>query len=397
MKVAIAMSRDFKKAARDLLRGRERGLIEVSHRIHQNPELGFQEHRAAAWLVQCLRDGGLEVEAGVADLPTAFVARAGKGSFHLAFCAEYDCLPEIGHACGHNIIGTAAAGAGLALAALADELDLTVSVIGTPAEEVGDGSGKILLLERGVFDDVDAALMVHPGPVDVVALPMLACASFDVHYRGVAAHASSFPERGVNAADALTIAQTSIGLLRQHLRADERVHGIITHGGDAANVIPERAAARYIVRARSMAHLDSLLGKVRRCFEAGALASGATLRWEGGDKPCAEMRHHPQMAALYRANAEALGRTFPDLGAALERSVASTDMGNVSLVVPSIHPIIGIESGGVAPHQAEFTAYCASVAADRAVVDGATALAWTAIDIAQRPDLRAALRAERHA
>jgi len=389
------MSERYKTAARERLRGHERDLVDVSRQIHGHPELGFQEHRAAAWLVESLRRGGMEVETGVADLPTAFVARAGSGSFHVAFCAEYDCLPEIGHACGHNIIGTAAAGAGIALAEIADELDLTVSVIGTPAEEVGDGGGKILLLERGVFDGVDTALMVHPGPVDVAELPMLAGASMNIHYTGVAAHASSFPERGVNAADALTIAQTSIGLLRQHLHDYERVHGIITHGGDAANVIPERTSARYIARSKSLSHLQPLLGKVRRCFEAGALASGATLRIEGGEKPYAEMRYHPRLGALYRANAEALGRSFPDLGPGLARSAASTDMGNVSLVVPSIHPFIGIQSGRAAPHQVEFAAFCASEAADRAVIDGAAALAWTAIDIAAQPDLRSALQSER--
>lgn len=385
------MARDYKLEAKRRVEDRAVDLLEVSHLIHAHPELGFAEHRAAAWLCECLRAAGLRVENGVADLPTAFVARAGSGSFHVAFCAEYDCLPEIGHACGHNIIGAAAAGAGIALAELADDLDLTVSVIGTPAEEVGNAGGKILLLERGVFDGVDAAMMVHPGPVDVAELPMLACSMFDVHYRGVAAHASSFPERGVNAADALTIAQTSIGLLRQHLRAYDRVHGIVTHGGDAANVIPERTAARYIVRSKSLGHLDALAEKVRRCFEAGAVASGASLRIEGGDKPYAEMRHHPELAALYRANAQALGRHFPDLGASLQRSVASTDMGNVSLAVPSIHPVIGVQSGRVAPHQAEFARFCADPAADRAVLDGAVGLAWTAIDAAGNASLRAAL------
>jgi amidohydrolase len=386
------MANELKEAARERVRRIENDVVELSRQIHAHPELGFEEHRAASWLAECLRNGGLEVETALADMPTAFVARAGSGSLHIAFCAEYDCLPEMGHACGHNIIGAAAVGAGIAVAGLADALDLTVSVIGTPAEEVGNAGGKIRLLECGIFDDVDAAMMVHPGPVDVVDLPMLACATFDVRYRGVAAHASSFPERGVNAADALTIAQTSIGLLRQHLKSYERVHGIVTHGGDAPNVVPAYTSARYIVRSKTVGHLDSLMEKVRRCFEAGALASGSEIEIVGGDRPYAEMEHHPELGRLYRSNAEALGRRFPELGSMRERSVASTDMGNVSLAVPSIHPLIGIDSLGSAPHQPEFATHCASESADRAVVDGATSLAWTAIDLATHKDLRTRLR-----
>jgi len=383
------MTVDAKTRARAAVGRARESLLQASREIHAHPELGFEEEFASAKLCTLLERAGLPVERGVADLPTAFLARFGSGRFHIAFCAEYDSLPDIGHACGHNIIGAASVGAGLALAELADDLDLTVSVVGTPAEEVGDAGGKILLLERGVFDGVHASMMVHPGPVDMAMPPMLACATFDVHYRGVEAHASAFPERGVNAGDALTVAQTAIGLLRQQMRATDRVHGIVTHGGEAANVIPGRTSARYIVRSRTTSHLDEIQGKVRRCFEAGALASGARLEIRGGDKPYAQMEHAVELAELYRANAEELGRTFPDLGRGAGRGAASTDMGNLSLAMPAIHPIIQVDSHGSVPHQPAFAEHCVGESADRAVLDGALALACTAIDLAGHGELRA--------
>jgi amidohydrolase len=366
---------DAKVGARERFNAARDNLIELSHRIHTNPELGFQEERASAWLSEVLSDAGFAVETRVCDLPTAFVARAGTGPLHIAICAEYDCLPGIGHACGHNLIAAMAVGAGIAAAQVADDVGLTVSVIGTPAEEVGDGGGKILLLERGAFAGVHAAMMVHPAPWDVVDPSIIACSTFEVRYTGKEAHASAFPELGVNAADALTIAQTAIGLLRQHIRPTDRIHGIVTKGGDAPNIVPAHTSARYVVRARALDDLDEIRTKVLRCFEAGALATGAKLEVVGGQKPYAQMRHNPDMAAVYRRNAEALGRVFPDLGALLQRAAASTDMGNVSLALPSIHPMIGINSLPAVNHQPEFAAHCVTEAADKALVDGALAMA----------------------
>jgi amidohydrolase len=387
------MGVELKTAAREKLESEREDLIGLSHRIHAHPELGFEEEQASAWLCETLADAGFSVEAGVCDLPTAFVARAGNGPLHIAFCAEYDSLPDIGHACGHNIIAAMSTGAGIAAARVADDAGLTVSVIGTPAEEVCDGGGKILLLERGAFDGVHAAMMVHPAPLDVVELPIIAASMFDVRYTGKAAHASAFPELGINAADALTVAQTSIGLLRQHIRSTDRVHGIVTLGGEAANVVPAHTEARYMVRGRTLEELEELRTRVYRCFEAGALATGATLEIAGGDKPYADMHHDPDMAALYRKNAEALGRTFPAPEAEGRGAAASTDMGNVSQRIPSIHPTIGIDSLPAVNHQPEFAAQCVSAAADQALVDGALAMAWTAIDMAADPGLRARLTA----
>ena len=382
---------DAKAAARDRVDATHKALIALSHRIHGHPELAFEEERAAEWSAEMLDAAGLRVERGVCDLPTAFRARAGTGPLHVAICAEYDCLPGIGHACGHNIIAASAVGAGLALARVADDVGLTVTVLGTPAEE--SGGGKILLLDRGGFAGVHAAMMVHPAPIDGAEPTMIAFQEFDVHYHGKAAHASAFPEHGINAADALTVAQTAIGLLRQHIRPTDRIHGIVLRGGEAPNVVPAHTCARYVVRARRMNELAAVREKVMRCFEAGAIATGARLDVTNEQLAYAEVLHDAPMAELYRKNAEALGRAFPDLGPLKDRFAGSTDMGNVSLAMPSIHPTIGIDSLPAVNHQPEFAAHCAKPAADRAVLDGAIAMAWTAIDMAGDATLSARLRA----
>lgn len=379
---------DTKTAAKERFDRSRDELIDLSHRIHANPELGFEEEMAAAWLAETLSAAGFDVEAGVCDLPTAFIARAGSGPLHIAICAEYDALPGVGHACGHNIIAAMAAGAGIAAARVADDLGLSISVIGTPAEEIGNAGGKILLLERGAFDGVHAAMMVHPAPVDGLTHPMIAASMFEVQYTGKEAHASAFPELGINAADALVVAQTAIGLLRQHIRSTDRIHGIVTRGGDAPNIIPAHTSARYIVRSESLSELEQLRPRVHRCFEAGALATGARLDIIGGDKPYAEMHHDPIIAAIYRRNSELLGRAMTDSMLGLERAAGSTDMGNISIALPSIHPMIGINSLPAVNHQPEFTAHCVTESADKALVDGAIAMAWTAIDMASDGDVR---------
>jgi amidohydrolase len=382
---------DAKAGARESFEQARERLIALSDRIHGRPELAFEEEHAAGWIADALDAAGFAVTSGAFDLPTAFVARAGSGPLHVALCAEYDALPAIGHACGHNLIAAMSVGAAIAAARVANDVGLTVSVIGTPAEE--SGGGKILLLERGAFANVHAALMAHPAPLDAAEPPTLAWSQFHVHYSGKAAHASAFPERGINAADALTVAQTAIGLLRQHIRAGDRVHGIVTHGGDAANVVPAHTSATYMVRARSTADLDAIRTKVLRCFEAGALATGATLEVHDTNAPYAEVRHDGEIAALYRRNAESLGRVFPDLGRAFDRAAGSTDMGNVSQVLPAIHPMIGIASLPAVNHQPEFTAHCVGASAESALCDGALALGWTAIDLARTPAVRARLLA----
>jgi amidohydrolase len=362
-------------------------LVDLSHRIHATPELAFEEEKAAAWVAEALTEGGLEVEAGICDLPTALVATAGSGPLVLGICAEYDALPGIGHACGHNVIAAAGVGAGLALAPLADDLGLTVKVFGTPAEE--RGGGKCLMLERGAFEGVHAAMMVHPSPVERDRMGCLAVAHLEIGYRGKSAHASAWPEAGINAADALTVAQVGVGLLRQHIKPTDRIHGIVTDGGDAPNIVPERTGGAWYVRSRTLAELSELLPKVHRCFEAGALATGCELTVTEASRPYSEFDPDTEMVALYRRNAEALGRHFVDLPPELElRTAGSTDMANVSLAIPAIHPMLGLDSLPAVNHQPEFTAHCATPIADRAALEGAIAMAWTGIDLAEDPTQR---------
>jgi amidohydrolase len=389
------MAMDAKAGVRERFGAAQEELITLSHRIHAHPELGFEEEKASTWLCEALDMAGFTVDKGICDLPTAFRAKAGSGPLHIGICAEYDSLPGIGHACGHNIIAASALGAALAVAKVADEVGLTIEVIGTPAEEVGNAGGKILLLERGGFDGLHASMMVHPAPFDMLKSKVIAASMFEVHCTGKESHASAFPELGVNAADAITIAQTAIGLLRQHIRSTDRIHGIVTNGGVAPNVVPAHTSAKYIVRSETLKQLEELRPKVYRCFEAGALATGAQMKIVGGDKPYAEMMHDEDMAAIYRRNSEALGRPFPNLGEWETRPTGSTDMGNVSLAMPAIHPMIGIGSLPAVNHQPEFTAHCITAHADKALLDGALAMAWTCVEMAQTPAVRERLMASR--
>jgi amidohydrolase len=364
-------------------------LVALSHSVHATPELCFAESTSAHAVAETLRAGGLSVREGVYDLPTALESRAGDGDLVVAVCAEYDALPDVGHACGHNIIAATAVGAGLALASVADELGLTVRVLGTPAEE--GGGGKILMLERGAFAGVHAAMMVHPWPTDRLTGSCLAVAHYDVHYSGREAHASAAPWKGVNAQDALTIAQVAIGLLRQQLPPGDQVHGVVTKSSSAANIIPAAITARYMVRSRTADGLAALRPRVDACFEAGALATGCALEYEELSPVYSHMEADPVLVQTYRSNAEALGRHFDADDDGEPLPTFSTDMANVSLAVPTIHPLIGIETHGAVNHQHEFAAACVTPSADAAVRDGAIALAWTAIDAASDPALRARL------
>jgi amidohydrolase len=286
------------------------------------------------------------------------------------------------------VIAAAAVGAGAALARVADDLGVTVRVLGTPAEE--GGGGKILMLERGAFDGVHAAMMVHPAPMEQLQMDCLAVSHFDVFFHGKEAHASAFPERGINAADALTVAQVAIGLLRQHFRAGNQVHGIVTKGGEAPNIVPAETSAKYYVRARTLRELEALEPRVRRCFDAGATATGTTYEVRHASPPYSEFRPDPELMAAYRRCAEQIGRSFVDFDKTpgTELKGGSTDMANVSLALPAIHPLLGIDSLPAVNHQPEFAAAAISAAADRAVVDGALAMAWTVIEVAAEGPLR---------
>ncbi|MEB2345347.1 MAG: M20 family metallopeptidase [Deltaproteobacteria bacterium] len=366
-------------------------LLAVAHEIHAHPELAFEEHRAAALLVRVLKDAGLPVEAPVYGLETAFECQIGEHGPVVALLAEYDALPGIGHACGHNLIATAALGAGLALASLGTRLPGRLRVLGTPAEE--RGGGKELLARAGAFEGVDAALMVHPAGVDLATMPSLALAEAHVVYHGRAAHAAAMPERGVNALDALVGAYQAIAQLRQHIRPSERIHGIFTEAGTAPNVVPERAAGRFYVRAANAGELAELKRRVEGCFRAGAEATGATLELAWQDPDYLELRTSWPLAERYQANAEALGRRFFPLDKLPAGAMGTTDMGNVSHRVPSIHPMIAAAPWHCTIHAAEFAEHAASPLGERAALDGAKALAMTALDFWLDPDLRARTRA----
>jgi metal-dependent amidase/aminoacylase/carboxypeptidase family protein len=259
-------------------------------------------------------------------------------------------------------------------------------VLGTPAEE--GGGGKVLLLERGAFEGAHAAMMVHPWPEDRLVATCLAVDHLEVHYRGRAAHASASPEKGVNAADAMVVAQVAIGLIRQHLRRGDQVHGIVTKGGDAPNIVPEETLGRFMVRARTLEDLALLRPRIERCFEAGALATGSSLEIRDLAPTYSHMVSDDLLLDAWRHNAEELGRSYAADERLEARPTFSTDMANISLALPSIHPMIGIETHGAVNHQAEFAAACLGPSAEQAVFDGALGMAWTAIDAATDPALR---------
>jgi len=368
-------------------------LIDASHQIHEHPELCYEEHFAHDLLTGLLEAEKLDVERHAFDLDTAFIARAGTGDGPtIAVLCEYDALPGIGHACGHNIIGTAGLGAGVALAALADELGGRVVILGTPAEE--GGGGKELLAQRGAFEGIDAAMMVHPAGVDLARMSVIAIHQMKVRYHGAAAHAAAFPHKGRNALDAAVLGYMNVAALRQHIKSNERIHGIFTHAGDKPNIVPSFAAAEWYVRSPTLKSLEKLKPRVVACLEAGAQAAGCEIEIEWQDPAYADMVDNRTMLDLYTANAAATGRTLIDPSVGVEQVVGSTDMGNVSYVVPSIHPMIKVAPAHLSIHTPEFAEYTASADGDQAVIDGAKAMAMTVADLWLQPDLLAQAKAE---
>jgi amidohydrolase len=367
-------------------------LVRLSREIHACPELAFEERFASARLVETLRSAGLEVTTGAYGLATAFAAEFGASDGPcVAVLAEYDALPEIGHACGHNLIATAGVGAGIALARLGVRLPGRVRVLGTPAEE--HGCGKELMAREGAFSGVDAAIMMHPSSINLVNMPCVCMAEVDVVYRGQAAHAAAMPDRGVNALDALVLAYQGIAALRQHIRSTERIHGIFTDGGQAPNVVPERAAGRFYVRAASRPELEALKPRVEGCFRAGAAATGAELELRWGAADYLDIRYNEPLASAFRSNAEQLGREFFPYDKLPSSLQGSTDMGNVSQRIPSIHPMLAAAPPHCTIHNPEFAKWAGSEMGDAAAIDGAKALAMTALDFLGDPALRERTRA----
>ena len=377
-------------------------LIECSDWMADNPEIGLQEYQASSKLAQMLEESGAEVERGIADLPTAFRAAlpgSRSGGPAIAILAEYDALPDVGHGCGHNIIGNAAVGAGMALSRLgrhgelggSGDLPGKVVVIGTPAEE--NAGGKIDILEHGYFYDVDAAIMIHPTTRDEIAPRHLTVYGIEFEFHGKAAHAAFDPDQGINALDAVIQTFVNIGLVRQQVRSEARLHGVITHGGGAPNVIPPYAACRFLVRSFDVGYAQELKRRVIACAEGAAIATGAKLEWHEYVKPYLSYLPNDALGEVVRANMEALGRTvgYP------EEVRASTDFGNVSQVVPTAYANFGICGEEVGWHSKGVAAATRTERGHDALIAAAKTLALSTLDLLGDPDLIARAKREHQA
>ncbi|MBI5300991.1 MAG: M20 family metallopeptidase [Chloroflexi bacterium] len=369
---------DLKRQAIETIDTIRPALVQLSETIHANPELAFQEQKSAALLCDELEKHGFQVQRGIGDLPTAFRAelRGKRAGPTIALLAEYDALPDLGHACGHNIVCTAAVGAGIALHGLWNELPGNVIILGTPAEE--GGSGKIHLLKQGAFDGVDATMLVHPSARTMVTRGSLATVRLTLEFFGKAAHAAAAPEDGISALEALLAAFHNINALRLHLKVDARIHGIITHGGTAINIIPEYAAAKFSLRAASQTYLEEITQQVIRCAQAGAIAIGAELK-QTVDDGLAEMIPNRAMGRAFADNWRAIGVEVCEPRP--HERMGSTDHGDVSQVVPSLHPYVAITPEGTGGHTAAFRQAAISPAGHLGMLNAAKALALTTIDL----------------
>jgi len=369
----------LKLKVRDDVELQRQQLIQLSLNIHDNPELGLKEEKASTWLTSYLRARGFHVKRGIAGLDTAFRATYGQDNPRIALLAEYDALPRIGHGCGHNIIAASAVGAAVASKSVIDQLGGSVVVLGTPGEE--SLGGKIDIVEAGAFKDIDVAMIVHPNMRNMVTIQALACSSLEVEFFGEPAHAAAQPHRGINALEAMILAFTSINSLRQHIRGEARIHGIITDGGEAPNIVPAHSAAVFLIRAPEDDYLDELKDKVLNCFIGASVASGARVEYNWRDRTYAPMKNNATLAQLFSQNLESLGRYVeafdPRFG------FGSTDMGNVSQLVPSTHPTIAIASSEVLIHTPEFASAAASEAGHEGLMDAAKTMAMTVADILQ--------------
>jgi amidohydrolase len=352
-------------------------LVAISHALHAEPELAFKEFKAAARLTAYLELNGFSVRMPVAGLETAFEATYGTGTPVIAVLAEYDALPDLGHACGHNIIAAAAVGAGMAAKATVDRYGGQIRVIGTPGEE-GNG-GKIDMVAAGVFDGIDAVLMVHPSRRNVGLPAILAAIALKVEYHGKEAHASAAPEEGVNALDAMILAFNGINALRQHIHDSSRIHGVITDGGRVPNVVPAYAAGTFIVRAAKNDYLETLKKKVVGCLEAGAAATGARLSYHWFEKYYAALKPNRPLVELFCENMALLGR--PYVVSDPNERFGSTDLGNVSLVAPAMHPSIAIVEDNSEVHTPEFCRAAVAEGGDKGMLDAAKAMAMTVADL----------------
>jgi amidohydrolase len=366
-------------------------LIETADWIHAHPEIGHQEVEAAKRLSSMLQSAGIPVEMGTAGMATAFKAElGGKGAERprVAILAEYDALPGLGHGCGHNLIGTSAIGAGLALAEVMRELEGSIWVLGTPAEESAapNSGGKVHMVNAGIFADVDAAIMFHPGTETAVTLDRsLAARGFEFYFHGRAAHAAGAPEEGINALDAVVLLYNAISVLRQQMRSDVRIHGIILSGGAAANIIPDYAAIRYRTRADDSDYLAEVVERVIACAEGAAKATGCRLEWSEYMPGYENTMPNKVLLDLMSGNMRALGLQVNNERRRSGRG--STDFGNVSRRVPGIEARLAITDDWEIPgHSIQFREAAGSDQGRRAMLNAAKSLAMTAVDLLTEPD-----------
>jgi amidohydrolase len=378
----------LKDSAIRLISRRYKELAEINRQLHDNPEVAFKERRSSALLVDFLAKNNFKVEKGICKLPTAFRAVYGNDRPAIAFLAEYDALPKLGHACGHNLIATSTVAAALASRKTVDTLGGSVIVFGTPGEELY--GGKVIMADAGAFDNIDIAMITHPGG-NRIMMNTLACATLHVEFIGRAAHAAALPEAGINALEAMIQSFNAINSLRQHIRDRARIHGIITDGGEAANIIPAHTAATFMVRAENDSYLEVLKEKVINCFTSAEIATGAELKYRWGEQYAA-MINNLSMARLFQKNIRSLGHRIPmgDTG----RWGGSTDVGNVSRIVPTIQPLMPVGPDSVMIHTPEFTEVSGQDKALRHMLDAARAMAMTAIDLLSRPETMEKVRKE---
>jgi len=366
-------------------------LWRIASTLYENPETSFNEFESAKLLTNFLQKEGFEIEYGTGGIETAFQAsRNGNDATPvIAFLAEYDALPEIGHACGHNLIAAAALGAGIGVSSIMDGLRGQIRVIGTPAEE--GGGGKRIMVDAGVFEDVDVAMMFHPASKNMVFRGSLASMRLKVEFIGKTSHAAASPQDGINALDAMILAFNNVNALRQSFEIKDRIAGIITHGGDAANIIPGYTAAEFSVRGESENRREEVLQKLIKCAEAAALATGCQLKLEA-NPGYTEIVPNRVIGNLFAKNLTSLGREV--VAPEPNERMGSTDMGNVSKVVPSIHPYLETVTKDVAGHTIEFREVCMSEKGKSSLLDGAKAMAMTAIDLLMKPQLVQKARTE---
>jgi amidohydrolase len=389
--VKISEVEELKTRACNLIDSNADELVRVSHEIHDHPEQNYEEVFASELLTRSANGLGVPVELGAFDCPTGFSGDVGTGPT-VCIMSEYDALPEIGHGCGHNIIAAAGLGAAIALASIAKDSGGRVRYMGTPAEE--GGGGKILMARNGALTGVDLAMMVHPADADLATIDAIALQQLLVEYSGLESHAAAAPHLGRNALDAAVLGYMAVATLRQHILPTERVHGIFLKSGDKPNIVPSEASTEWYVRSNDVTSLAALKPRVLAALESGAHACGCSVSHEWIGAAYADMVTNNTMGTMYAHNALRLGRTVTDPRQGGHRVVGSTDMGNVSHLVPSIHPMIASAPTGTSIHTKQFAQFARSPMADKAVLDGAKAMAMTAIDYWTSPERQVAVAAE---